>query len=866
MTPERAPPRPLPDRLTTSERVLLNGSLFARPRQPRTVWRFMFFMGIFLVAVGIALGSMPFWFPDAGSDLHPLASVALAIGVQIVPGVLMAYFGRPTKDRTETAPALDNEECVDIEELVTALIGAAILTREADGAIRLEVVDDEEQKLLVHRENTDIEYPAATLEARLTARDATPFDDLVHDWLSSNHATPWRRALTQIDVMAAIRGLLTARGLGDAGFDLAHPNARLESQQAEALIETARSERSNLWALIERGVRSAAQRRTVNAHSDNYSPTDPWMDEARADREQFAAGSAVSFNEQAQQQFLGMLGFGGALWFGVVMAAFYPNAGYAVEIWIVVALLLVAVAHHPSRPFEWFTTRAWDLYERGAPNTTLAPRGKYVLGLVVGTPLLILAGGLGSMYPLVGGAILLLVGSSLLLKQFKRKALGALEDAVVGDTSPASDEDITPTETVDQRMPQTSKQPVLATVDEPDHGRPPVSLPFELDVLQSDSLPPISAASQKRIDAVTAHRLFPLFAISTVLLGVSVTGVIYRATRHVFGFSGSFGIAVGLMFFTVILVGSATYSSRLLAKAKKLAENDPLMDKEMRSFLNAFTPERGLRNFSLFWVLLAIFGPEPFSPEHYVCLAIVGLWWIVVTWPVNAFKRRHEQRWVRRELLALRVFDSPYLDEFLDLSDLWRWMGPIQRLHGPDTATADVHMVTSYLTGRVRTHVVDTIAKLEQAIHTLRRAPDLAMRYPINSLQCSEDVWREAVRILVDESAVVVVDLSNLSAENRAVAWEVGLLANRMPFSHTVLLIHDSTDMDVFRQVLAEAVANISPDSPNANAATKGPIIIHMGGSTERLEDESLHDWRQRMQERVNGKQLVGVLLDAARS
>ena len=39
-------------------------------------------------------------------------------------------------------------------------------------------------------------------------------------------------------------------------------------------------------------------------------------------------------------------------------------------------------------------------------------------------------------------------------------------------------------------------------------------------------------------------------------------------------------------------------------------------------------------------------------------------------------------------LLVLRVFDSPSRDFFVQLLDLWHWVGPLSRLDGPDTASS----------------------------------------------------------------------------------------------------------------------------------------------------------------------------------
>ena len=52
-------------------------------------------------------------------------------------------------------------------------------------------------------------------------------------------------------------------------------------------------------------------------------------------------------------------------------------------------------------------------------------------------------------------------------------------------------------------------------------------------------------------------------------------------------------------------------------------------------------------------------------------------------------------------LLALRVFGSPNLSDFLNLSDAWQWIATRQLLDGPDTAGHKAKDLLNYLSGRI---------------------------------------------------------------------------------------------------------------------------------------------------------------------
>jgi uncharacterized protein len=67
-------------------------------------------------------------------------------------------------------------------------------------------------------------------------------------------------------------------------------------------------------------------------------------------------------------------------------------------------------------------------------------------------------------------------------------------------------------------------------------------------------------------------------------------------------------------------------------------------------------------------------------------------------------------------LLALRVFGSPNLSDFLNLSDAWQWIGTRQLLDGPDTAGHKAKDLLNYLSGRIDRSIKADATELHEAL------------------------------------------------------------------------------------------------------------------------------------------------------
>lgn len=212
-------------------------------------------------------------------------------------------------------------------------------------------------------------------------------------------------------------------------------------------------------------------------------------------------------------------------------------------------------------------------------------------------------------------------------------------------------------------------------------------------------------------------------------------------------------------------------------------------------------------------------------------------------------------------LLALRVFRSGSLDDFLQLTRLWRWVGTEQRLDGPDTAGSKERDLLLYATGALDKGITEDATELNTDLAGFRVEPDHDLCFPVNSIQCTDATWKAALDRLMDGCDVVLMDLSGLTPQNQGCIYELRKLAHCVPNERVLLLVNDSTDLDLLRNVVSK-VWRDSPQRPAEGAAKVR--ALHLGGGLARKPTESVHDWRRRLERRLSGVRLTELLVDAA--
>jgi hypothetical protein len=166
-----------------------------------------------------------------------------------------------------------------------------------------------------------------------------------------------------------------------------------------------------------------------------------------------------------------------------------------------------------------------------------------------------------------------------------------------------------------------------------------------------------------------------------------------------------------------------------------------------------------------------------------------------------------------KRLLMLRVFSEDERSERLlqEIEYSWRFIGPIVLIGAPDTAalTIDPSKAAQFLRLRLRDTFVPNRRELHKRVAALDEHPDPDGRYRVNELFCFDDLWKDAVQLLLDSSDAVIVDLRGFSALRAGTAYELALLQQRQALDRTVLLVDGSTDMAAVRAAL-----HVPPDQP----------------------------------------------------
>jgi hypothetical protein len=193
-------------------------------------------------------------------------------------------------------------------------------------------------------------------------------------------------------------------------------------------------------------------------------------------------------------------------------------------------------------------------------------------------------------------------------------------------------------------------------------------------------------------------------------------------------------------------------------------------------------------------------------------------WWIV---PIVAYATvlavllgqvRRRGRGLRpKRLLLLRVFNHGALRaRLLDLlDDSWRRVGTVDVVVGVDLAarTLSAAALENFLLGRVDRQFLRSENAADRCLATLPRQLAADGRYPLNELHCVPGVWQRVVDSLAGEADVVLMDARGFQAANRGVAYELSLLARRVPLERVVLLSDRTTDEGALTEALERSWA-----------------------------------------------------------
>jgi hypothetical protein len=224
-------------------------------------------------------------------------------------------------------------------------------------------------------------------------------------------------------------------------------------------------------------------------------------------------------------------------------------------------------------------------------------------------------------------------------------------------------------------------------------------------------------------------------------------------------------------------------------------------------------------------------------------LAAFVAWKLVCRVGLAPVVRRADER-PPAQLLLLRVFGFQRRTErlFSLLSARWRYAGPIQLIAAPDLATANIEPgeFLDFLAGRLRRVFIRDKADLDHRLADRDLHPDPDGRFRVNEFFCTGDTWQAAVVRLMEDAHLVAMDLRGFSPANQGCLFEIETLVARVPAARIAFLVDATTDLELLRRALAEAIGRLPPASPNAGG-TAAPRLLQTQGSDRAAVRALLH-------------------------
>jgi hypothetical protein len=181
-------------------------------------------------------------------------------------------------------------------------------------------------------------------------------------------------------------------------------------------------------------------------------------------------------------------------------------------------------------------------------------------------------------------------------------------------------------------------------------------------------------------------------------------------------------------------------------------------------------------------------------------------------------------------LLLLRVFgfDRRSSRLFDLIASRWRYLGSIRLIAAPDLAsrTIDPGKLFAFLRRRLGKLFVHNEAELADRLQQLDERRDPDGRFRVAELFCAGDAWRGAVKRLMVETHLVVMDMRSFSKEHEGCAFELQTLLDAAPIGRLVLLVDRDTNVDLLKSILDARWKELSIASPNARLANPAVPLL----------------------------------------
>ena len=182
-------------------------------------------------------------------------------------------------------------------------------------------------------------------------------------------------------------------------------------------------------------------------------------------------------------------------------------------------------------------------------------------------------------------------------------------------------------------------------------------------------------------------------------------------------------------------------------------------------------------------------------------------------------------------ILFLWVFDRDVTGSLLER--LHR-IGPVYFLRGGGILAYDIAELPKMAFGRIDRMIEETKDEVMQKLGSFRVSRRRGY-YSVCTMACTEAVWTFALDRMLERCRVVVVDLSDFVVGRIGIAYEIGLLLDRVPLDQVVFVCGPETDRDGLSELMKSAWDTLAPSSPNRS----GERAVATLAVTTALEEDS---------------------------
>lgn len=200
------------------------------------------------------------------------------------------------------------------------------------------------------------------------------------------------------------------------------------------------------------------------------------------------------------------------------------------------------------------------------------------------------------------------------------------------------------------------------------------------------------------------------------------------------------------------------------------------------------------------------------------------------------YARLHNRQERPPTLLVLRVFqrDAQAQALFDHVIERWRLSGNTVMIAGTDLAdrTLDAGDIFTFLDRQLAARFIRTPAEVAPLIAAFDLAPDADGRYRVNECYCHDSTWQDALRALVQQSDVVLMDLRGFQEHNAGCRFELGTLAQSTQALRVVVLADGQTD----RVAAADSIGQERPerfvwlDAAQIDASKRREVLASLFG------------------------------------